>query len=189
MCVQIDLLPSEQAVQAVESAIRTHNSEVDIMRTTHCSLDISHILDKGAFAGSKQNPSQLQQLQSLASSIQLLPQHAASHADVAEAHTSVETHHDNYSTLQAGEHAHTASSEQPLHREPQAASKHQHEAHASHEHSHSHAGHLESVRSISLVHPGQVDLFRYSTCNPSRSHLPAVLSLLKAYASWTFTEH
>lgn len=142
------------------------------MRTTHCSLDISQILNKGAFAGSRQPPSQLQQLQNPSATTQPLnsAQHTAAPAHGVQADTAPETPHESHDAQQLGEH-NQGSATQSWQQEPQVVSSHQHGSDAghgshghSHDHAHSHAGHLSSVRSINLIHQGQVDLARYSLC-------------------------
>ena len=167
-CLQIDLLPNDSAIKAVESNIRAHNSEVDIMRTTHCSLDISQILNKGAFAGSRQQPSQLQQLQNPSATTQPLSsaQRIAAPAHDIHVDKAPETHLQSHDAQQPGEHS-QSSVAQFWQQEPQAVSSREHGSDAghgshghSHDHAHSHAGHLSSVRSINLIHQGQVDLAR-----------------------------
>lgn len=185
-CLQVDLLPSEQAIKSVESDIHAHNSEVSIMRTTHCSLDIAQILNKGAFAGSRQTPSKLQQLQNLDASRSSVQQQSADAlaATAAATYTQSTVTDDNHTEADAAMHSRSDSHSthypgpqsqhddvQVRSQEAQAASSHQHSSDTghdrshshSHDHSHDHAGHLKSVRSISLVQQGAVDLFRY-TC-------------------------
>ncbi|KAL0048912.1 hypothetical protein WJX82_002154 [Trebouxia sp. C0006] len=59
---KVDLLPSEEAIIAVEDAIHAHNADVAIIRTSRCSLNVAQILNRNAFVGSSQPPS-LQMLQ------------------------------------------------------------------------------------------------------------------------------
>ena len=187
--LQIDLLPSEEAVQAVESAILSHNSEVDIVRTDHCSVPISHILNKAAFAGSHRHPSQVLQLQPRQARIPVHSSSSMQHQSplhTTEAPTArTQTQKASPSSSEAaqpgagkggGPHPPhdvqggkaTSQSEDQQHPAGPASDAAETDIHASHEgnghqhhgHSHSQSGHLDSVTSISLVKQGQVDLAR-----------------------------
>lgn len=161
------------------------------MRTTHCSLDIADILNKGAFTGSKQKSSQLQQLQTVGTSPEPVTQHAAASSDPTAAVQPNSTQQpvpassngfradmhmgsgqDDDSTQQSGQHA-QSTDVQSQQQQAQEASHHQHSSHvrhdhAGHDHLHNTSGHLKAVRSLSLVHQGEVDLSRYVSCAQCR---------------------
>ena len=189
--MQIDLLPTEEAIEAVEASILAHNSEVDIMRTSHCSLPISHILNKAAFAGSSHPSSQLTQLQAMQVSApvhsshgmskqdaQAIPQpstasaqghkasHAVSEASTADAHGQghPQSLHDSQGAAQSTGQQHSAGTAGGVAQASAHAST-SHEGHGLHQghHSHGHSHHLDTVKSISLVKQGQVDLARYTS--------------------------
>lgn len=143
MLLQIDLLPSEQAIQTVEASICQHNSSVKIIHTTRCTMDISSILNQGAFLGSSQPPSldSVNQVLNLKDTNQ---QHQAPTVDVQEA-TPADA--DNGLAGPGSSHHQHANG---------AAKTHSH----SHDHEHHSHQHDSSVRSISIVCQGEVDMSR-----------------------------
>ena len=148
MLSQIDLLPSEQAVQIVESSIRQHNSSVNIIHTTRCTMDISSILNQGAFLGSSQPPS----LQSVNQVLDLNNSNQHHQAPTVNAQEATPADADNSSAgPSSSTHQH-------------AGAQHAHGAEKMHSHSHDHEHHSHqhdsSVRSISIVSQGQIDVLR-----------------------------
>ena len=150
MLLQIDLLASERAVKAVEAAILRHNSTVNICRTTRCTMDIAQILDQGAFVGSSQPPS-LQAVGEVLSADQSHQKAAVSHAEQPEQsdkRTDLTASGGSANQDAAGQHTHDDTAVQNTH-----SPAHNHDSHQSHQHD-------SSVRSVSITHPGQVDMPR-----------------------------
>ena len=140
--MQVDLLPSEGAVSAVEHAIHSHNAAVEIIRTTRCSLDIAQILNRGAFVGSSQPPS-------LQTAKQITDLNGL---EIASAHN-----HQPASSSAIVEQSDDVIS--------QAADtqQHQHDGHGKldeQEQEHHHHHHDNAVRSVSVTCPGKVELTR-----------------------------
>lgn len=174
-CVQVDLLPSEEAIHAVEDAIHAHNAGVTIIRTSHCSLNIAQILNRNAFVGSSQPPS----LQMLPDNMPLGPSHMPH--DIQPAATGNESDMQQIAAASVGHNAkpfgshrssegadsdHQAANQQHSGDQGQSASSSNGSHGHSHQHpmSHDHAGHAHqhdsSVRSISITCPGEVDMIR-----------------------------
>ena len=150
--LQVDLLPSEHAIKTVEAAIREHNSTVNILRTTRCTMDITQILDQGAFVGSSQPPS-------LHAVGEVLSADVADQSQQAPAtHAAQSANFDKSDRLTAssggssskegvaGQHSGDGAAVQKLN------SQHGHTHHGHH--------HDSSVRSVSITHPGQIDMPR-----------------------------
>lgn len=151
MLLQVDLLLSEQAVVTVEAAIQQHNSTVNIVRTTQCTMDIAQILDQGAFVGSSQPPS----LQAVGEVL---------NADVADkrhqipaSHAEQPAHSDKGGGLTASGGSNSKEHAAGHHTHDAAALQKQNSHHGDAHHSHHHDS---SVRSVSITHPGQVDMPR-----------------------------
>lgn len=151
MLLQVDLLSSEQAVVAVEGAIHQHNSTVNILRTTRCTMDIAQILDQGAFLGSSQPPS----LQAVGEVL---------NADVADqrpqtpaSHEEQPAHSDKGGSLTASGGSNSKEDAAGQHTGDAAALQKQNSHHGQAHHSHHHDS---SVRSVSITYPGQVDMPR-----------------------------
>ena len=147
--MQIDLLPSTEAISAVEHAIHTHNAEVGIIRTTKCSLDISEILNRNAFVGSSQPPS-LQALTVDQTTDSPNPQATSDHDHKLTVSSSASAKADAAQTHKAGQHQHLELDHD----------QHNHDAYAHHSHSHDNA-----VRSVSISCPGEVELERSACIN------------------------
>ena len=140
--LQIDLLPTEEAVSAVEHAIHSHNAAVEIIRTSHCSLDISQILNRGAFVGSSQPPS----LQTAKQITNLNGLEISSTHNTQPAFSSVSSKQSDDNISQAAD-----------------TQQHQHVGHQKHdeqEREHHHHHHDNAVRSVSVTCPGKVELTR-----------------------------
>lgn len=151
LLLQVDLLPSEQAVVTVESAIQQHNSTVNILRTTRCTMDIAQILDQGAFVGSSQPPT----LQAVGEVL---------NADVADqrhqppaSENEQPAHSDKGGSLTASGGSSSKEDAVRKHTGDAAALQKQNSHHGHTHHSHHHDS---SVRSVSITHPGQVDMAR-----------------------------
>lgn len=150
MLLQVDLLPSERAIKTVEAAIHQHNSTVNILHTTHCTINIAQILDQGAFVGSSQPPS-------LHAVGEVLDADAANQSQPAPAsHAERSAGSDNRDGLTASGGS-TKESAARHHTGDDAAVKRQdnQQDHAHHSHHHD-----NSVRSVNITHPGQVDMPR-----------------------------
>ena len=151
MLLQVDLLPSERAIKTVEAAIHQHNSTVNILRTTHCTINIAQILDQGAFVGSSQPPS-------LHAVGEVLDADAANQSQSAPAsHAERSAGSDNSDGLTASDGSTSKESAARQHTGDDAAAKRQdnQQDHAHHSHHHD-----NSVRSVNITHPGQVDMPR-----------------------------
>ena len=172
----------------MESAILAHNSEAVIVRTEHCSVPISQILNKAAFAGSHRHPSQVLQLHPRQARIPMHTSNSAEHQnspDDNQLPTALTQTHK--AVPSASEAVLTSVKKGDIHQRPQRAQASkattgpedqqpaaaasvtaQTDTHASqegntfqpHGQSHGHSHHLDSVTSISLVKHGQVDLAR-----------------------------
>ncbi len=172
---QVDLLPSEEAILAVEDAIHAHNAGVAIIRTSHCSLNVAQILNRNAFVGSSQPPS----LQMLHDNMHLGPSHTPH--DIQPVATGNESDMQQIGAASAGHNAqpcdsnrssetagsdHQAANQQHSGDQGQSAGSSNGSHGHSHQHptSHDHAGHAHqhdsSVRSISITCPGEVDMIR-----------------------------
>lgn len=147
--LQIDLLPSEEAVKAVEAAIQQHNSAVSILHTTRCTMDIAQILNQGAFMGSSHPPS-LQAVREVLN---------ADGADQNHAQGSHATQHAkpdiDVSLLSSGGTGNEGAARPRTHDGTTVQNQHSHSGHGHHNHQHD-----SSVRSVSITQPGQVDMPR-----------------------------
>lgn len=149
MLLQIDLLPSEQAVKTVEAAIHQHNSTVTILHTMRCTMDVAQLLDQGAFMGSSHPPSLEAVGQVLKADIADQSQASGSHgAQLAKPDTcgNLSSCGGHGKENGAGQHAQDGSAVQHQHSHPG--------------HSHYSDQHDSSVRSVSITQPGQVDMVR-----------------------------
>ncbi|DBA77581.1 hypothetical protein WJX77_001399 [Trebouxia sp. C0004] len=172
---KVDLLPSEEAIHAVEDAIRAHNAGVAIIRTSHCSLSIAQILNRNAFVGSSQPPS----LEMLHDNMHLGPSHTphdiepvatGNESDMQQVSAASVGHNarpcDNHRSSEAAGSDHQAANQQRGGDQGQSAGSRNGSHGHSHQHptSHDHAGHAHqhdsSVRSISITCPGEVDMTR-----------------------------
>lgn len=150
--LQVDLLPSEHAIETVEAAIHQHNSTVNILRTTRCTMDIAQILDQGAFVGSSQPPSlhavgEVLSAEVADQSQQAPASRAEGSADVDKSDGLTASGGRSSSTEGfAGQHSHDSAAAQKQ------DSQHGHTHHSHH--------HDNSVRSVSITHPGQIDMPR-----------------------------
>ena len=174
-CVQVDLLPSEEAIHAVEDAIHAHNADVAIIRTSHCSLDVAQILNRNAFVGSSQPPS----LEMLHDNMHLGPSHmphdiqpaiisnesGMQQTGAASVGHSAQPCDSHRSSEAAGPDHQAANQQRGGDQEQSAGSSNGSQGH-NHQHplSHDHVGHAHqhdsSVRSISITCPGEVVMIR-----------------------------
>lgn len=172
---KVDLLPSEEAILAVEDAIHAHNVDVATIRTSHCSLDVAQILNRNAFVGSSQAPS----LQMLHDNMHLGPSHkphdiqpvATSNESGMQQTSAASVGHnaqpyDSHNSSEAAGSDHQAAKQQHVGDQGQSAGSssgshgHSHQHAMSHDHtSHAHQ-HDSSVRSISITCPGELDMIR-----------------------------
>ena len=151
MLLQVDLLPSEQAVVTVEGAIHQHNITVNILRTTRCTMDIARILDQGAFVGSSQPPS----LQAVG---EVLAADVADQSHQTPAfHVEKSAHSGKGGSLTASGGSNSKEGAAGQHTGDAAALQKQNSHHGHAHHSHHHDS---SVRSVSITHPGQIDMPR-----------------------------
>ncbi|KAA6419012.1 MAG: hypothetical protein FRX49_10975 [Trebouxia sp. A1-2] len=172
---KVDLLPSEEAICAVEDAIHAHNADVAIIRTSHCSLNVAQILNRNAFVGSSQPPSLL----TLHDNMHLGPSHAPhdiqpvatsdgggmQQSGAASVGHNAQLHNSHRSSEAASSDHQAANQQHGDHQEQSPDSSNGTHGH-SHQHpmSHDHAGHAHqhdsSVRSISITCPGEMDMIR-----------------------------
>lgn len=150
--LQVDLLPSEHAIKTLEAAIHQHNSTVNILRTTRCTMDIAQILDQDAFVGSSQPPS-------LHAAGKVLSADVANQSQQAPASHAEQSSSDKNDGLTASGRSSSSSSEGAAgqHTRDGPAVQKQNSQHAHTHHSHQHDS---SVRSVSITHSGQVDMSR-----------------------------
>ena len=173
--MQVDLLPSEEAILAVEDAIHAHNVDVATIRTSHCSLDVAQILNRNAFVGSSQPPS----LQMLHDNMHLGPSHkphdiqpvATSNESGMQQTSAASVGHnaqpyDSHNSSEAAGSDHQAAKQQHVGDQGQSAGSSNGSHGDSHQHpvSHDHTSHAHqhdsSVRSISITCPGELDMIR-----------------------------
>ena len=150
MLLQVDLLPSEHAIKTVEGVIHQHNSTVNILRTTRCTMHIAQILDQGAFVGSSRPPS-------LHAVGEVLNADAANQSQQAPAsHSEQSANCDNNDGLTAsgGGSSKEGAAGQQTCDGPAVQKQNSQHAHSHHHH------HDSSVRSVSIMHPGQIDMPR-----------------------------
>ncbi len=166
--VQVDLLSSKQAIQEVEDAIHKHNAGIHIVQTSHCSLDISQILNRGAFVGSSQPPS----LQMFHQNMHIDSSHASHPSPTVNGNASQHVNAAGMTSSPQSSEGHqadpatSANHQAPAHQhddETVAAGSDRHGQQHAHSHGDHDHHHDSSVRSISINYPGQVDLTR-SVC-------------------------